>query len=114
MLIRNSAKKINDKKQDIKFEIDTRYVEAQGGDKELGRKINRYEQALKIAKNKGIATSIGVDSLSKESRSGDLLYLQGYWQLDSEVDRIRFAIDKQEVDADFEQQELERLKRRTS
>ncbi|MBW5288686.1 MAG: hypothetical protein Rpha_0947 [Candidatus Ruthia sp. Apha_13_S6] len=42
------------------------------------------------------------------------MYLQGYWQLDSEVDRIRFAIDKQEVDADFEQQELERLKRRTS
>ncbi|MBE8232946.1 MAG: hypothetical protein HAW67_04365 [Endozoicomonadaceae bacterium] len=107
--IKNSEQKIDDKKDEAMLKIDTLYAEAKDENKGLTRKIKRYKKASRLAKSKGIATPIGVDSLPKDKRFGDLLYLQGYWKLDAEIDRLQLILDKQVVDVTSEQQELKDL-----
>ncbi|MBE8190317.1 MAG: hypothetical protein HAW58_05610 [Candidatus Thioglobus sp.] len=107
--IKNAEQKIDDKKDEIILKIDTMYAEAKDEDKGLIRKIKRYTKSSVLAKSKGISLPIGIESLPKDKRFGDLLYLQGYWRLDAEVERMQLILDKQVVDASSEQQELKDL-----
>lgn len=107
--IKNTERKIEDKKDEIQTKIDTLYAESKDENKGYTRKISIYKKASKLANSKGIAQPIKVSSLPKEKRFGDLLYLQGYWRLDAEIERLRLILDKQVVDVESEQQELKDL-----
>jgi hypothetical protein len=107
--IRNSQKKIDDKKDQIRLKIDNAYKQVKDENKAILKKISRYRQAIKKAKALGIVKLASVESIPKNKRSEDSLYLQGYWGLENEVSRLELIFDKQLVNVDREQQELKDL-----
>lgn len=103
--------KVDDRKDKIKIEIDDLYAEQKLGNQDSEHKIERFKEASKIAKEKGITNSVDVESIPEKDRFGDLLYLQGYWKLDAEVKRLDLYIKKQSVDISSQQKELRSLEK---
>jgi LPS O-antigen subunit length determinant protein (WzzB/FepE family) len=107
--IKLSEQKIEDKKDQITLEIDAIYKDAEEGNKELRDKIKRYTTAMKKAQREGIINPIDIADIPEEDRFGDLLYLQGSWKLEAEVERLKTILEKKVVDVSEQQIELKKI-----
>jgi LPS O-antigen subunit length determinant protein (WzzB/FepE family) len=107
--IKITEQKVDDKKDKVILEIDKINKEALDGNKDITDKIKKYIFALKKAQRKGIINSINVRDIPKEDRFGDLLYLQGVWNLEAEIARLRVVLEKQVIDTSSQENELKKL-----
>jgi LPS O-antigen subunit length determinant protein (WzzB/FepE family) len=107
--VKITEQKIDDKKDNIILEIDKIKKEALDGNRDLTNKIKKYVAALKKAKHKGIINSISPQDIPQEDRFGDLLYLQGSWNLEAEITRLKTILEKQIIDTSSQEDELSKL-----
>lgn len=102
--------KISDIRNKVQLEIDKVYQQANLESQTTKDKIARYQKAVKKAKAKGIINRVSAQSIPKEQRFGDLLYLQGYWKLEAQIKYFKLTLSRQSVDIESQELVLNEIK----
>lgn len=107
--VKQAQRKLDDKKDELSIEINNIARKVESANQELVEQINRHKDALAKAKNRGIVESIRVNDLPAAERFGDLLYLQGSWKLEEQLEKYQRQLNTRVISASKEQEQLKKL-----